>query len=122
MWGNYNQSGNHTESHKVHKIVSSIVMCYNHTEYFTGVQSCYNNQPPFLNASHTFCGGMNSAYGCSNPPSWDGEDCESNVDCTRWFYRQLPKLTSDDIEMRVCCNQHHWDEDIRIQAFEFYVQ
>ena len=38
------------------------------------------------------------------------------------FYRRLPELTSDDIEMRVCCNQHHKDEDIAIQAFEIYVQ
>ena len=59
-------------------------------------------------------------------PLWDGEDCGSNVDCTHndppWFYRRLPELTSDDIEMRVCCDQPGWDEDIAIQAFEIYVQ
>ena len=90
------------------------------------MRSCYNNRPPLLNASHIFCGGMNSAYGCSNRPLWDGEDCGSNVDCTHndppWFYRRLPELTSDDIEMRVCCDQPHNDEDIAIQAFEIYVQ
>ena len=70
----------------------------------------YNDHPPFLNVSHLFCG----SHDCSDDsPLWDDPP---------WFYRQLPELTFDDIEMRVCRDQPHNDEDIAIQAFEIYVQ
>ena len=94
----------------------------------TGMRDCDLNQPSFVENSHLFCGGVDGTVDNCYEESllWDGEDCWSTVDCTRndppWFYRQLPELTSDDIEMRVCCDQPHDDEDIGIEAFEIYVQ
>ena len=89
---------------------------------------CDSIQPSFVENSY-FCGGILSTYrdGCyEESPLWVGEDCGFNVNCTHsdppWFYRWLPELASDNIEMRVCCDQPHDDEDIAIQAFEVYVQ
>ena len=40
-----------------------------------------------------------------------------------WFYKQLPNVTTnDDIEMRVCRDQSRYDEDIAIEAIEFYIR
>ena len=60
-------------------------------------------------------------------PLWDGAGCSpGNRYCTfngpPWFYKQLPPLTTSDIEMRVCSDQTHEDGDIGIEAFEIYVQ
>ena len=95
----------------------------------TGLRNCDNTyRPSFVKKSHFFCDGFVNIDGCyTDSPLWDGADCGSNVDCCTcndppWFYRRLPEFTSDDIEMRVCCDQPHWDEDIAIQAFEIYVQ
>ena len=41
------------------------------------------------------------------------------------FYKQLPDPdtpTNDNIEMRVCRDQDGNDEDIAIEAIEFYIQ
>ena len=91
---------------------------------------CDSNRPSFLEDSQfLFCGGIvGTIHDVCYEESllWDGEDCGSNVDCTLndppRFYRHLPELTSDDIEMRVCCDQPHNEEDIGIEAFEIYVQ
>ena len=100
-------------------------MCYNCVEYCIDMRHCDSNRPSFVQNNY-FCDGVRSTgnAGCYEAsPLWDGEDCGSNVDCTPpWFYRQLPELTSDDIEMRVCCDQPHNDEDVAIQAFEIYIQ
>ena len=90
----------------------------------TGSRDCDDNRPSFVESSHFFCDGVHGSDSCfSESPLWDREGCG---DCTRndppWFYRRLPELTSDDIEMRVCCDQDHDDEDIAIQAFEIYIQ
>ena len=63
-------------------------------------------------------------------PLWDGAGCESirgfdNTCCTfntpPWFYRQLPQLTTDDVEMRVCRATENIS-DLGIESFEIYVQ
>ena len=63
----------------------------------------------------------------SNDPLWDGEDCEGS--CCRngktppWFSVQLPTSTNEDIEARICANEHSDNnEDIFIEIFEVYVQ
>ena len=60
-------------------------------------------------------------------PVWDGDDCiPGNMCCSfnspPWFYKQLPRPTTDDIEMRVCADQTRGDEDIVIESLEIYVQ
>ena len=60
-------------------------------------------------------------------PLWDGAGCGSYSTCCSfnnppWFHKELPSPTSDDIEMRVCCDQGRSDEDIAMSTVEIYVQ
>ena len=119
---------NNTKSTKFNSYYfpSLIMWSINFISNSIGMENCSFNQPQFVKSSHLFCGGRITKDCYEESPLWDGEDCGSNVDCTLndppWFYTQLPELTSDDIEMRVCRDQPHDDEDIAIQAFKIYVQ
>ena len=58
-------------------------------------------------------------------PLWDGAGCASTSTCCSfnnppWFHKQLPSATTDDIEMRVCCDES--GEDIAISNVKIYVQ
>ena len=60
-------------------------------------------------------------------PLWDGEGCDSQADCCLfnnppWFCKELPEPTTDDIEMRVCLNEHPIYGDILIEAVDILVQ
>ena len=75
---------------------------------WTNPCSCETNRPSFV-ASDFFCCGNHCSM-CSPPPL---------------FYKQLPDPdtpTNDNIEMRVCRDQDGNDEDIAIEAIEFYIQ
>ena len=56
---------------------------------------------------------------------WDGEQCEgeccSNGKSPPWFSVELPNLTTDDIEVRICIAEGDIDE-ILLQLLELYVQ
>ena len=59
-------------------------------------------------------------------PLWDGAGCGPDNTCCSlnnppWFFKQLQSSTSEDIEMRVCCDQYSFDEDIYIEQVEIYV-
>ena len=58
-------------------------------------------------------------------PLWDGQGCGGNSTCCEfnnppWFCKQLPQPTTDDIELRICANQH--DEDTPIEQVEIYIR
>ena len=60
-------------------------------------------------------------------PLWDGEGCESQADCCMfnkppWFCKELPEPTTDDIEMRVCLNEHPIYGNVLIEAINIFVQ
>ena len=60
-------------------------------------------------------------------PLWDGDGCGPDNTCCSlnnppWFFKQLQSSTSEDIEMRVCCDESHEDEDIYIKQIELYVR
>ena len=60
-------------------------------------------------------------------PLWDGAGCGPTSTCCNfntppWFYKQLPQLTSDNIEMRLCLDSSTTEEDIGIQIIEIYIQ
>ena len=65
-------------------------------------------------------------------PLWDGRGCGPTSTCCSfnnppWFSKQLPSPTTDDIEMRLCANNHHavynlGDEDVTVQTVELLVQ
>ena len=62
-----------------------------------------------------------------NDPLWDGQGCgRLNTCCSfnnpPWFMKELPSSTSDDIEMRLCTNGGHTEEDINFETVELYVQ
>ena len=57
---------------------------------------------------------------------WDGVGCVPNSMCCSfngppWFYKQLPSATTEDIEMRVCCDEDE-SEDVSLTNVEIYVQ
>ena len=56
---------------------------------------------------------------------WNGRVCDDNPCCSfnnpPWFSRRISH-TTDDIEMRLCRDQHRSDEDIAVNKVEIYVQ
>ena len=60
-------------------------------------------------------------------PLWDGEGCGPTSTCCSfnnppWFSKQLPSPTTDDIEMRLCVDQHSNNEDVTVEKVELFVQ
>lgn len=60
-------------------------------------------------------------------PLWDGKGCGApNVCCSfnnpPWFSKELPSRSRDDIEMRVCRDAGHRNEDTPLEIIELYVQ
>ena len=51
-------------------------------------------------------------------PLWQGTECINDNCCAKiglpWFYRRLPIVQHDDIEVRICSNQDFFDEAIVI--------
>ena len=87
--------------------------------------------PPFIKQDY-FCD-TGSRYSVQHhrfyhaDPLWDGSGCGPTSSCCGfnnppWFCKQLPQPTTDDIEMRVCVNQHTGDEDVALESVEIYVQ
>ena len=92
--------------------------------------SVVSSRLTFLNEDY-FCDAANSLSFTTfihfDDPLWDGVNCSPDNRCCNfnnppWFYKQLPQPTTDNIEMRVCCDQTRGDEDIAIEAFELYIQ
>ena len=84
-------------------------------DYFceSGLHSAWNNQ--YYTVFH------------SNDVLWDGQGCTSNSTCCQfnnppWFTKSLPTATTDDIELRICADQVHGQEDVAIELIELYVQ
>jgi len=69
--------------------------------------------------------GTNPFYYLSDP-LWDGHGCtRRNGCCDRvgmpWFYRKLPVTVAENLEVRICKNQPHVNEDIAVEKVELYV-
>ena len=99
------------------------------TNYVDGVSMTHGKNPRCHIWTMSFYGDSNDCSCKTNRPSFVASDffCFGN-DCMMpntppWFYKQLSDTpTNDDIEMRVCRDQHRYDEDIAIEAIEFYIQ
>ena len=110
------------------------------TSSFRGYCSCIAPQrarpaldfiPPFLGNDY-FCDTgreyrLAGAMWYTQNPLWDGAGCGQHNNCCSfgnppWFYKQLPKLTTDDIEMRVCMTDRPAYEDVGIEAVDIYVR
>ena len=77
--------------------------------------------PPLFVGQDYFCDSGIFASNYFLDPLWDGAGCGSTSTCCSfnnppWFHKELPSLTSDDIEMRVCCDQLRSDEDIAMSS------
>ena len=62
-----------------------------------------------------------------NDPLWDGKGCPTGNSCCSnsglpYFYRTLPRVTTDNIEVRLCADQPHYDEDVGLEELELYVR
>ena len=53
----------------------------------------------------------------SEDPLWDGQQCDNEGTCCTgtntppWFHVDLPDSTHDDIEVHICHNQDHTDDE-----------
>ena len=65
----------------------------------------------------------------SNDPLWDGQGCGAASCCELsyppgvtppWFCKQLPQITIDDIEIRIC-GERIGDEDTPVELIEIYI-
>ena len=62
-----------------------------------------------------------------NDPLWNGAGCHAGNDCCEfnsppWFCKDLPKPTTDDIELRICGDEGIGNEDTPIEMVEIYIQ
>ena len=90
--------------------------------------------PPQFVGSDYYCETGNNVHTCcdyvlySNDPLWDGQQCPSEEApcCTHpnmpWFNKTLGETTTEDIELRVCGDQHVSDEDTLLQMIELFVR
>ena len=64
----------------------------------------------------------------SSDPLWDGQGCEGDEEpcCTNpnmpWFMTTLNETTSEDIELRMCGNEHSEDEDTPLEVIDLYIR
>ena len=89
--------------------------------------------PPEFVGMDYFCdtgssGRFNESTFYVDDPLWDGVGCGAGDNSTccsfnnpPWFYRQLPELTTDDIEMRLCRDEEAEKEDVTIGIAEIYI-
>ena len=89
--------------------------------------------PTFV-SSHYYCEAgchntspsINTLY--SSDPLWDGKSCgSSETNCCQrtlipWFYRSFGYSTTDNIEMRICCDEGTGNEDVPVGEYKIYVK
>ena len=91
-----------------------------------------NDEPSAFVENNYYCeSGNNISYVDDSlfylsDPLWDGQDCPSNSGCCAqlgmpWFYRKGNVPLSENIEVRICKDQRHDDEDIAIEELEIYI-
>ena len=88
--------------------------------------------PPFVGDDY-FCE-SGTENGWSEPgvryqdnPLWDSTNCPENSSCCQlndppWFCKDLGKEYRNDIEVRLCTDEEHSNEDIPLELIELYVQ
>ena len=99
----------------------------------TDTNSNWPHQTPSFIENNYFCDTGNPGPGSSltevyqDDPLWDGEGCGPRSTCCQfnnppWFCTTLPQPTTDDIELRICCDQHIGDEDVLIHLVDIYIK
>ena len=78
---------------------------------------CASNKPSYVGMDYS-CDVVDQCKGvCSPRQIWGSGQCIGN----NTFYKHLTQTTSDDIEMRVCTDQHEGNEDIFLSVVEIFV-
>ena len=108
-----------------------------HSDVSLSYCPCGSNNPksvPSFVGSHYYCeAGCHQSYPSANAlytsdPLWDGKGCRnSETSCCKralipWFYRSFGYSTTDNIEMRLCCDEATDNEDVPIKEYEIYIK
>jgi hypothetical protein len=89
--------------------------------------------PAFVGNDYFCESGLHSAwsgqYGVFFPDDvlWDGQNCTSTSTCCQfnnppWFTKNLPTLTTDDVELRICSPNSLSNADVPLELIELYIQ
>ena len=99
-------------------------------------QGAQHTPSPFIGNDYFCESGRETVHADHEPslytsdPLWDGQQCGTleqsccDVPGIPWFHKFLlsSNTVTDDIEMRLCCNQDTSDEDVAISLYELYVK
>ena len=71
--------------------------------------------------------GYNSSAFYLDDPLWNGEGCGSTSSCCEfnsppWFWKSLPQPTTDDLEIRLCCDNSFQLENKILSLVDIFVQ
>ena len=109
-----------------HTIESEICPCSR-----SGRISVDAAEPPFVRQDY-FCdtgnsGGSVGGAFFADDPLWDGEGCGGTSTCCEfnnppWFCKQLPQLTTDNIELRICEHLVSSSTDTPFELVELYIK
>ena len=88
--------------------------------------------PPFIGSDYFCESGAANQWGAENTvylddPLWDGENCPDNSACCQlnnppWFCKDLGSEFRNDIEVRLCGDEHLGNEETPLELIELYVQ
>ena len=86
--------------------------------------------PPFIGNDYFCDTGSRYHYAFhwyTADPVWDGKGCGGSSTCCEfnnppWFCKDLPRSTTDDIELRLCADESLNNEDVGLELVEIYVQ
>jgi len=85
----------------------------------------YTYLPPFVGNDYSCEYEGTNTYTAADRV-WDGQGCVASLQrcCDRgyWFCKELPQLTTDDIEFRLCADEPRDNEDVYIEYIQLYVQ
>ena len=117
-----------THGHPRQHIWSLAAATPGHYEYTcpcTNSTSEYGHVPPYVGNDYS-CEFKTSDTYSSADRLWDGQGCSGDTlrccDRGSWFCKQLPQLTTDDIEFRLCTDESRWNEDVYIDHIYLYIQ
>ena len=88
--------------------------------------------PPAFVGEHYYCesgnNGQSSNGFYTDDPLWDGAGCvhAKNTCCNivglPWFFREFPTMQQEDIEVRICTDEHYGNEAVLVDKLQLYIQ
>ena len=128
----YNNGG---QRQHVFTYAAGLMEQYNPSIYPQSTCPCAGGTqiPPFVRTADYYCesGNPDKTWYANQlfcDPLWDGEECRyAEETCCHaphqpWFCKDLGKRVSSDLEIRLCADEGVVNEDIAVEAYEFYVR